>query len=210
MPPENSLSRQEIRAKVLRAHLQYNHRDGSQGLICPGCRRLIKDGWDPHEWLVKRSAVPVAKQHLIMTPVNIIPVHPGCHSNSKELTRKCLPHLVPAIFSASRIGMWYESLWRFNALSVPPGMLIPPKDLPVAMRLRMFMKGCEVMGIEIDDWQMADDDWTDIRGTITSRWAGKTRNAPKVPKRWHGMSTQLLYQAMFTGYWMDYLEGIIG
>lgn len=148
----------------------------------------------------------MAKQHLIMTPVNIIPVHPGCHSNSKALTRKCLPHLVPTIFSAARIGMWYESLWRFNGLSVPKGNLIPPQDLPLSIRLRMFNEGRKAIGlVELEEWLTPDG--VDIRGIVVSRWAGKTRGIPKLPK---GLPAAPLYEAIATGYWLDYLEGIIG
>lgn len=203
-----SSSHSVLRAQVLRAHLQYIPRLKELGLCCPGCNDLITDGWDSHEWLVKRSAVPKPKQHLIMMPVNVIPIHPECHNNSKELTRLCLTHLVPNVFTAIRIGMWYESLWRFNGLSVPKGNLIPPKDLSIAARLRMFNKGCKILRLEIDGWETRNA--VDVRGCVMARWTGKTRGIAKPPKVWQGVPVARLYEAMATGYWMNYLEGVIG
>lgn len=208
MPAEHPVSRQELRAQVLRAHQQYISATKKLGLICPGCGQCITGGWDPHEWLVKRSAIPTDLQHLIFVPENVVPVHHECHNNSKALTRKCLVHLVPTVFSAARIGMWYSDLWHVHGLSVPRGILYPPKTLPVSMRLRMFNKGCKILGLEIEDWEVSDG--TDIRGAVVQRWAGKTRNVPKVPTKWNGVATSRLYTAMFTGYWMDYLEGVVG
>jgi len=197
-----------LRAQVLRAHQQDVPANKRLGLICPGCGKIITGGWDPHEWLVRRSAVPVAHQYLIMIPVNVIPIHPECHDNSKELTRKCLVHLVPNGFAAIRLGLGYEGLWRFNGLSVPKGSLIPPEDLPVAIRLRLFNKGCEILGIQIDEWETHNS--VDVRGCIMARWAGKTRGIAKPPRKWQGIPVARLYKAMATGYWMDYLEGLIG
>lgn len=203
------MNRGELRAQVLRAHQQYIPAIKKSGLICPGCGQYIMGGWDPHEWLVRRSAVSVPKQYLIFVPENVIPVHHECHNNSKELTRKCLAHLVPVIFSAIKIGQWYERLWRFNGLSVPKGKLIPPKDLPLSMRLRMFNEGCETLGVQPDGWET--EDGIDVRGAAIARWAGKTRRStPKVPYTWQGISSARLYEAMATGYWMDYLKGVIG
>lgn len=165
-------------------------------------------GWDPHEWLVRRSAVPKNEQYLIFVPENVIPVHHHCHNNSKELTRKCLIHLVPRVFPASQIGRWYQGLWNLAGLSLPHGILIPPKDLPIATRLRMFNKGCAILGLQIDDWETYNS--VDVRGCVMARWAGKTRGIPKLPKIWEGIPVARLYEAISTGYWIDYLEGVVG
>ena len=202
------VSRQVLRGQVLRAHSQYLPAVKKLGLVCPGCGKYIMGDWDPHEWLVKRSAVPKDRQHLIFVPENVIPVHHHCHNNSKELTRKCLAALVPNVFPAAQIGKWYKSLWDRNGLSVPRGALIPPKDLPVSMRLRMFSRGLKILQINTAGWQTHDGN--DIRGIIGARWAGKTRNIPKPPKEWQGILVARLYEAMDIGYWIDYLEGVVG
>lgn len=208
MQPGRPGSAAELRYKVLQAHQQYIPAVKKLGLVCPGCGQYITAGWDPHEWLVKRSAVPVPLQHLILVPENVIPIHHKCHNNSKELTRKCLTHLARSrTIALANIGRWYVSLWLDHGLSVPRGILYPPRDLPLSVRLRLFNQGCKLLGIEIKDWQA---DSIDIRGVIAARWIGKTRSIPKLPREWQGIPVTEFYKAMSVGYWYDYLSGVIG
>ena len=71
--------RDELKARVWRMYLTYVEGQG-QVVLCPWCSKPIKGDYALHEYLVKRSAVPKEKQHLIMVPENCIPWHnQSCH-----------------------------------------------------------------------------------------------------------------------------------
>ena len=180
--------------------------------MCAWCGELIESDLAVHEWLVKRSAVPKAKQNLIMVPQNTIPLHnQSCHiphGQTREMAARCLKHLVPRIFSARQIGEWYVSLWRDHGLSIPPGWLVPPRDLPMQMTLRLFKIGAEALNVPHDelDWMIPGDG--DVRALIIFKWQG-WKNRPKPPERWKGYGLGGLLEAMDTGYWLSYLQGLI-
>jgi len=162
--------------------------------------------------MVKRSAVPKDKQHLIMVPVNMIPLHnQDCHiphGQTKAMAQACLRHLVPRIFSARQVGEWYISLWQEHGLSVPTGWLVPPKALPMQMALRRFKLGAETLNIPHDeiDWTIPGS--SDARALVVFKWQGY-KNKPKPPEKWGDYSLGRLLEAIDTGYWLDYLYGLI-
>jgi hypothetical protein len=165
-----------------------------------------------HEWMVKRSAVPKPRQGLIMVPENMIPLHnQSCHipyGQGKEMAKRCLRHLVPRIFSARKIGEWYVSLRQDHGLSLPAGWLVPPKALPMQMALRRFEHGAKILGIPHDEMDWVIPGNGDVRAMVVFKWQGY-KNKPKPPEKWKDYGLGGLLEAMDTGYWLDYLYGLI-
>lgn len=154
---------------------------------------------------MKRSAVPVDKQYLIMVPTNCVPVHPNdeCHNQSKEMAHRCLSHIVPRIYRAHQVGAWYVALWQEHGLSVPKGMLLPQKDIPMSTAYRLFKHGAAVLGMT--DWEPHGGQ--DVAALAILKWRGKKI---KKPKSWGKYGLGSLLEAIDTGYWLDYLEGVLG
>jgi hypothetical protein len=85
----------------------------------------LASSFDAHEYLVKRSAVPLDKQHLITVPENVVPVHHACHmrwGQTVVFAVRCLEHAISRL-GAERTGRWYVSLWETHGLSVPRGLV---------------------------------------------------------------------------------------
>jgi len=121
------MDRNTLRVQVWRAHLRWVPGQGLT-VLCPWCQQPIRSDYALHEYLVKRSAVPVAKQHLIMVPENCIPWHnEPCHlryGQTKEGAWRSLQAATREL-TARAVGQWYVSLWKQHGLSVPRGTLPP-------------------------------------------------------------------------------------
>ena len=147
-----------------------------------------------------------------MVPVNMIPLHnQSCHiphGQTREMAQRCLRHIVPRIFSARATGEWYVSLLRDHSLSLPTGWLVPPRDLPMQIALRQFALGAEALNISHDeiDWVIPGNG--DVRAMVVFKWQGY-KNRPKPPEKWKSYGLGGLLEAMDTGYWLDYLYGLI-
>lgn len=130
------------------------------------------------------------------------------HGQGKEMALRCLHHLVPRIFSARKVGEWYTSLWQEHSLSIPRGWLIPPKMLTPVLLLRRFKLGAKVLNIPHDEinWDMPGRG--DVRVLVGFKWQDK-KNRPKPPEKWGDYGLGSLLEALDTGYWLDYIEGLI-
>ena len=119
------------------------------------------------------------------------------------MTRRCLAHIVPRIYRADQVGEWYVSLWQEHGLSLPRGMLLPRSDVPMTLARRLFTHGAAVLGMA--DWEPHGG--PDVAALAALKWRGKKI---KKPKSWGKYGLGSLLEAVDTGYWLDYLEGVLG
>jgi hypothetical protein len=175
-----------------------------QVVLCPWCNEPIQGDYALHEYLVKRSAVPKDKQHLIMVPENCIPWHnQSCHiphGQSKKAARVSLRAAAKRL-TARAIGEWYVSLWQEHGLSVPRGWLMDPKKVPTTLAVRFYYVGAELYGF-------ADqvDGSLPIVGDAIAAWRG--RRAP-APDEYAGIPFERLVEAVGEGYWLEYLRYLV-
>lgn len=183
--------------------------------ICPVCDKPIENGWDLHEAIVARSAVPKDKQHLIMVRENCIPLHHTCHlerGNTELTTQKCIIALCRNI-GADKVGGWYTSLWQKHDLSVPRGLLVPKKDHSVNMVMHLMNVGSLVLGkgkLIVEEWNRRDDKGQyNLLSQAAVYWIGKRPRWRRKAKDISGDLPELL-KLIYTGYWVTYLLGIAG
>jgi len=205
------MERDELRRRIFHAHLRYTPGYGL-AVLCPWCGEPVEDDWVLHEYLVECSAVPVDRQHLVVVPENCTPWHSqSCHvpyGQTREAACKSLWSAARAL-TARAIGRWYVSLWQVHGLSIPRGLLPAVRSLSPGIALRFFNKGAGFFGIP-----HAEIEWTyglggDVRALAILRWQGK-RLPVEPPERWGKYPFGSLVEAVETGYWLDYLEGVIG
>jgi hypothetical protein len=198
--------RTELKRIVLREHNTWDTTLRRAVVYCPWCGEEITDGFDLHEFLVKRSAVPRDKQDLIMVLENVAPVHHQCHmrhGQTKEMTLKCY-NAVAHILSPGAIGEWYVSLWRDHELSLPRGILYPPATQPIATAMRLINIGLRFRGVDTPGSWMTEDG-IDVRGPVIQRWKtgrGRTPNGLEI-------RAETVASALNEGYWLDYLAPMI-
>jgi hypothetical protein len=143
----------------------------------PLASRKEEDGFDLHDYLVKRSAVPKDKQDLVMVPENVVPVHHHCHMEAgqgKEMTKRCLYTAAMAL-GANDVGHWYVELWEEHGLSVRKGLLVPPKYVALSTAIRYFKAGCALKDIQLE--QQPEND--KVIGMAIQRWRGHLVANPK-------------------------------
>jgi hypothetical protein len=159
---------------------------------------------DLHEYLVKRSAVIPDKQTLIMVPENLAPLHPACHMSHGQalwMAMSCLHHM-GRVQGLRKIGEWYVALWQKHGLTVPRGILVPQKQVTVAQARNHFERGRRYHPDGIPD----DVDELQV-GYAAQTWRNKR---PDIPENGQQALRVRLEQAMDDGYWLDYLEGVLG
>jgi hypothetical protein len=198
-------TRQTLRRRAFNVYATYDQ--GARRMVtrCPWCREPIEDGFDLHEYLVKRSAVPKDKQDLVMVPQNVVPVHHHCHMEAgqgKEMTRRCLYAAAMAL-GANDVGHWYVQLWEEHGLSVRKGFLVPPKSVALSTAIRYFKAGCALQGIQLE--QQPEND--KVIGMAIQRWRG---HLVANPKRYQDVPFAALVRAVDDGYWFSYLKGVAG
>lgn len=219
---------EERRKLRMATYRRYSKWDGKKFWYpCPWCGEPVeKDSFDLHEAIVKRSAVPKDRQHLIFVPENVICLHHSpCHmehGNTKEMKRRCLPVMIRAI-GAPRIGEWYVSLWKEHGLSVPRGILLGKREIPVYRCLELMRTGARLSDI-LDDVahaiaMLSDGDWEikakgkswDFRALASLSWMGSRRRGwRKPPEEYAGVPLGILKDCLDTGYWSTYLAGVSG
>jgi len=158
---------------------------------------------DLHEYLVKRSAVPRLKQPLIMVPENLAPLHHSCHmaqGQTREMAARCL-QLMGCLLGPCNIGQWYVALWETHGLSVPRGILLAPKQETSARARNHYVRG--------RDYRVSIPEEVDeaLIGYAIRAWRGKRVKLPEGSDR---HLHERMIQAVDDGYWLDYLEGILG
>lgn len=196
------MSRQNLRRLLFRNCLQYV--DG-KGLVvlCAWCLEPIEDGLDVHEYLVKRSAVNRTDHPLIMVSENMAPLHHECHmahGQEHAMATRCL-HQMGHVVGLDRIGQWYVGLWEKHGLSVPRGILVPPRSVSTAQARNYYVRGREYQGLptgDIDEAQV---------GFGIQLWKNRR---PDLPQNGHQTLRDQIVRAVNSGYWLDYLGGIIG
>ena len=198
--------RTELKRVVLREHSTWDTKLRRAVVRCPWCGEEIDGGFDLHEYMVKRSAVPKDRQDLIMVLENVAPVHHQCHmqhGQTKEMTLKCY-NAVAHILSPGRIGEWYVSLWRDHGLSLPQGILYPPPAHSLASAMRMINMGLHFRDIGAPMSWMTEDG-IDVRGPVIQRWrTGKGRMPDGLEIRAGTVS-----RALVEGYWHTYLYHLV-
>lgn len=205
-------NRKDARRRVWVAHRQWLSGERRFGVLCPWCNEEItgEDGFHAHEYLVKRSAIRKDKQHLIMVPENVVPVHPWCHENgqSPEMTRRCLRYTAHTL-GADLVGEWYVKLWRDHDLPVSRGILIPPQRMRLYQGRRFVVLGWEALGQPPrEGWSVPGDQWSDVRDCAFAQFAKKKLPFPL--KRAPQENWALLVRCASTGYWLDYLLSVAG
>ena len=200
-------SRTELKRVVLREHSTWDTKLRRAVVRCPWCGEEIKGGFDLHEYLVKRSAIPKDKQDLIMVLENVAPVHHRCHmrhGQTREMTARCYDAVAHTV-SPSRIGEWYVSLWRDHGLSLPRGVLYPPSAHSLASAVRMIDVGLRFRGIDRPGCWMTEGG-IDVRGPVIQRWkTGKGRTPDGIE-----IGAETVANALNEGYWLTYLDPIVG
>ena len=172
--------------------------DGRRGVRCAYCLKIVD--WDSpnghmHEGLVGRGHVAKSKHHLIMNIHNCVPLHEECHEHTKELRLHALAQLVRNV-GAARVGKWYVNLWLGHRLGVAPGLLRPPKLVPVWRVEQEYLRWGERLG-HIDAYSQ------EMGTLIARRWVtGKKVSGLEVGVWWRGK------QLIDNGYYLDYLCGV--
>jgi len=202
----------QLKAHICHTHSLYQPKLCKRVPLCPWCHDQIIDQYDLHEFLVKRSAVNKRDQDLIMVPENVVVVHHRCHmafGQTKEMARRCLEQACK-VLSPTRVGPWYVALWKKHNLSVPTGLLIPPKDCPLSLALTYIDKGLQFRGHSgPSSWK--NEEGVDARSLTYKRWQGKSPGGLMKGKIGGvTFSWDLLRLALDEGYWLNYLEGIVG
>ncbi|NIV32835.1 MAG: hypothetical protein GWN58_26335 [Anaerolineae bacterium] len=196
------MDRQLLRQQVWRACLQYVPNQGPV-VLCSWCGEPIEDEMDLHEYLVKRSSVSPDKQPLIMVPENLAPLHHSCHmahGQEREMAVRCLHH-IGHLRGLRRIGEWYVALWQEHELGVPRGILIPPGKESVPRARNYYERGRTRQAAipeRVDELQV---------GYAIRAWRGKR---VKLPEGTNAIMHERMVRAVDDGYWLDYLEGILG
>jgi hypothetical protein len=195
-------ARQQLRQQVYRACLQYVPNQGL-AVLCSWCGKPIENEMDLHEYLVKRSAVIPNKQPLIMVPENLAPLHPACHMShgqASDMAVCCLHHM-GHVLGLRSIGEWYVALWQKHGLSVPRGILIAPRQVSTAQARNYYERGRKHRADipeEVDELQV---------GYAMQTWHHKR---PSIPENGHQALRKKIESVIDDGYWLDYLEGVIG
>jgi len=91
--------------------------------ICPWCGLTIDRPEDcvMHEWLIRRAALPVKRQLLIMHPYNVVLCHVWCHAQH-ETTEKFKRQCAKAQYRAhgrDKIVAWASGLNLKFAVWIP-------------------------------------------------------------------------------------------
>ena len=91
-------------------------------IICPWCGGAIKRPNDcvMHEWLIRRSALPVKRQYLIMHEYNCILAHHQCHADHetrREFKLRCAKAQF-ARYGRGTIVAWVASLMLRSAETI--------------------------------------------------------------------------------------------
>lgn len=178
-------------------------------MYCPVCEEPIESDWAAHEWLVKRSAVPKSKQHLILVPENTVFLHnQQCHlpkGQSRETARLCLFHVARAL-TAWAIGEWYISLWKEHGLSVPRGAPVPLEALPLHLGRRFYDLAGEIQPAPRGE-APAGYDIRDIAFAVTTKRRYIYSRGKKVDLTALDLQEHIAH--LHEGYWLDYLLGVI-
>jgi hypothetical protein len=211
------MDRQTLKQKLLIAHRRWSPEHKRMIVPCPWCGEEITGLFDAHEYLIKRSSVNIKYHDLIMVPENVVPLHHQpchmAHGQTKEMALRCL-HYTARSLGAGRIGRWYVSLWQEHGLSVKKGWLLQPHEVPMYQAREMFDKGYALLGDgSITDWS---SDGVDVRDCAFAQFVpARLRKAHH--KELEGcacatfpISSQLLVSYAQAGYWLEYLEGVIG
>ena len=207
------MNRQELRMYVYQLHSVYQPVWRKKAPLCPWCEHPLDREFDLHEFLVKRSAVPKDKQHLIMVPSNTAPVHHECHmryGQTKEMAFKCL-HRTCTVLNPRTLGQWYVGLWQDHGLSIPRGNLIERSDCTFDMAKQFISQElAHLSQAEPDSWETATGE--DARYLIYRLWAaGSLRDGQfRGEIAGVGLLWVTVIGALVQGYWRHYLEGIVG
>lgn len=91
--------------------------------ICPWCAEAIKrvDDCVMHEWLIRRAALPVKLQHLIMHEYNCVLAHYQCHADhetTEEFKLRCAKAQF-ARYGRDKIKTWVASLMLRQVIAMP-------------------------------------------------------------------------------------------
>ena len=138
------MKRASLRHKVWVAHSHWPSEHRRKVVLCPWCEKVIQGGFDAHEYLVKRSVVPRAKQDLIFVPENVIPLHHECHmahGQTRTMKVRCLRQAMRHI-GAERIARWYLSLWQEHGVPVPRGSVDLLPDWEAYLLSAVGARGC--------------------------------------------------------------------
>lgn len=198
----------------LKRYIRAIHTIGQGKVMCPICEQSTVE-FDMHEWMVPRSSMPVDKQDLIFTKENCVPVCHECHMDKAGDHVRFLAYLSGPVGLAA-IGKWLTGLLEEH-YSLPRGVLIEQKLLPMVTAMKMMSSGAELNGERLPEqgWQLAGrkpGSYRDYRAWIITRWKGQYPRwaAGRVPAEHNGYTQQKLTGFLNNGYWLDYLAGVIG
>lgn len=198
----------EVRASLKQRVALSHHRR------CAICSIDVSGGFDLHEALVKRSAVPVPKQVLIMVEENCVPICEQCRdiAHTKAGALVCATTLVE-IVGGERVGSWYISLWEEHGLHIPKGLLTPKKLTTIPKAMELMVLGASLEGIELD---LNEKGWLipprnrNFLAQIAQRWTRRRIRGVKPPAEWNGFTGDRVIEWLNNGYWLEYLEGVVG
>jgi hypothetical protein len=211
------MNRQTLKQKMLMAHRVWSPELKRSIVLCPWCGEPVTDAFDAHEYLVKRSGLNKKYHDLIMVPENVAPVHHYCkeetgeghikNGQTREMTRRCLYYVARSL-GADRIGRWYVSLWQDHGLGVKKGWLLQPHEVPMYQAREMFNKGYWLVNDDCSRWSI---DGVDVRDCAFAQFvpAEKRKAHHKELCCARATSPRLVSYAR-SGYWLQYLEQIIG
>jgi hypothetical protein len=188
---------------------------------CVWCGKVVRFGADLHEAFVKRSAVHVEQQDLIMVRENCFLVHHDCHMDygqTTEMKRKALRMVaLDRVNELYDVGKWYVSLWKKHELPVPHGLLVPRRMIPMHVGLRMMEYGAVMDNVH---WPTDSSSWLidggksgswDYRALVMNKWAGRSRKGfRKPPEAWGAYDLDRVVRYLVEGYWLVYLSGVLG
>lgn len=199
--------RKDIRALARRSHRIYSR--AGFGNFCPSCLKELGSEFHVHEAFVKRGAVHIKKQPLIMVPENCIPVCPKCHGEigqTEKMKAYCLAFASKTI-GLTRVGQWYINLWQEHGLAIPKGYLVSEKKVPLNTSLIYMKDGLDLLGIPYHSW---GEEWMfenrDLRYIVINSLRGK---GEKLPETLNGVRTTSLFTAFDNGYWLHYISGVL-
>jgi hypothetical protein len=205
------LDRKALRKLVFRTHSNW-----AAEVICPLSGKVLEGNgvWDLHEVFVKRSSVSVPHQELIMVVENCIPLEHRAHiryGNTHQALTACIPPMFRNV-GVERIGVWYAYLWREQGLSMNKGRLYPRRELPMYVLMGMLKLGAKVLRASMPEdrgyWLEDNRDW---RAAVISKSIGKKKKWAKgTPKSWDGYTPADILDCLDTGYWADYMLGVMG
>jgi len=105
------------------------------------------------------------------------------------------------ILGLYNIGEWYVTLWQHHGLTVPHGLLIVPGRVSITQARNCFERGKRYRADipeDVDELQV---------GWALQTWRRKRGTAPENGQR---ALRECLECAIDDGYWLNYLEGVIG